>query len=239
MRVLPALLALLALSVSAGETLLPREGSGWDGFGVGAWVRLKTTRIPKGRVPSVTITKMRLLKATDKTLTLESSSRNPIGMETKKELSLPRRGEAAAGEKAKTETLDSGRVFATGKSFLCTKTRTTITGPSGKRVVTEWRSTEPRVRVKRVEETYDAEGKLSERFSIVLTSLDVRRKIGKREVRCLAYSTLRKAEDLEQRGKALVSRDVPGDTVRMDTDILRKGLVIFTIRVEALDFGLK
>ncbi|MHC4931466.1 MAG: hypothetical protein ACYTGV_04670, partial [Planctomycetota bacterium] len=137
-------------------------------------------------------------------------------------------------------TLKGETVFACGKNFACSRTRTTITGPNGKRVVTEWRAKEPLVRVKRTEATYDAKGKRLGRLSMLLTSLDSKQNVGKRRVRCLAYSTLRKrADGMEERGKAFVSRAVPGYTVRMDTEIFKGGQVIWTARINALEFEAK
>jgi hypothetical protein len=239
MRALTSLL-LTAIAATAGENLLPREGSGWEGFKVGSWVKMKRSFHRTGGVPSVALITMKLDKRTDTLLTVQTSTRNAVGMETKVTQPLPRRGEAGKGENAKAETLKDETVFACGKSRPCSRTRTTITGPEGKRVVTEWRAKEPLVRVKRTEATYDKDGKLLDRLSMVLTSLDSKQDVGKRRVRCLTYSTLRKrADGMEERGKAFVSRAVPGYTVRMDTDVVKGGQVILTARVHALDFEAK
>ncbi|MHC4223394.1 MAG: hypothetical protein ACYSX0_04085 [Planctomycetota bacterium] len=239
MRALTALL-LAAIAATAGENLLPREGSGWEGFQVGSWVKMKRSFHRTGGVPVVALITMRLDKRTDAHLSLQTVTRNAVGMETKTTQPLPRRGEAGKGEKAKTETLKDETVVACGKSLPCSRTRTTITGPNGKRVVTEWRAKQPLVRVKRTEATYDKDGKLLGRLSMVLTSLDNKQDVGKRRVRCLAYSTQRKrADGMEERGKAFVSRAVPGYTVRMDTEIVKGGQVIWTARIHALDFEAK
>ena len=86
---------------------------------------------------------------------------------------------------------------------------------------------------------YDAKGKVVQRFSMLLTSLAETRRIGSRKVSCLKYATLRKVGEVEQRGDALLSRDVPGGTVRMDIAVIRKGIRISNWRVELVDFETK
>ncbi len=236
---LPALL-LLAVARAAPENLLPREGSGWEGFKAGSWAKIKTTFAPEGRVPSVTLTVDKLTKVGEKDLTLQSEVKEAVGLERTTERTVPRRGEAATTEKAEpVETLADEEVAAAGKSYACTCTRTTISGPDGKRVITEWRAREPLLRVKRLEKTFDKAGTATSTYTMLLTGTGERRMVGKREVACLRYRTLRRAGAQESEGEALVSSAVPGGTVSFDEKHSRDGKVLLQIRLECLDFESK
>jgi hypothetical protein len=239
MRVIALFLLLVAAVAAAGENRLPREGSGWTGFKPGSWVKLKTTYIPEGRVPAVTLTLMKLLAADENELTLQISTRNALKAQETRKSVLPSRGEAMKGEQAKVEKLEPEPVYACGRLMPCQRTRTSVRGPAGRRVVTDWVASDPRVRVKRTVVHHDPAGKVVQRESMVLSSLDERRRIGIREVRCLAYTTVRRFGEQEQRGTAYVSRDVPGDTVRIDAEAFSKGKRLMTIRVEVLDYEAK
>ena len=239
MRAIALFLLLLTATAAAGADRLPRQGSGWAGFQPGSWVKLKTTYIREGRVPAVTLTIIKLMEVGEDTLTLEISTRNALKAQEKRKSVLPSRGEAGQGEQAKVEKLAPEPVFACGELMPCERTRTTISGPAGKRVVTEWVSSEPRVRVKRTVVHHDPAGKVVQQDSVVLSSLSEKRQVGIREVRCLAYTTVRKFGEQEQRGTAYVSRDVPGDTVRIDAEAFHKGQRVMTIRVEVIDYEAK
>ncbi len=240
MRSLLPLLVLLAVARAAPENLLPREGSGWEGFKAASWAKLKTTFAPEGRVPAVTITVETVTKVGEKELTLKADVTEAVGLERTSERKVPRSGEAATNEKtAPAENLPDEEVTACGKVFSCTVARTTITGPDGKRVVTEWRAKDPLLRVKRLEKTYDAKGESTSTYTMLLTGLGEKRTIGKRSVACLRYRTLRRAGTQESEGEALVSSAVPGGTVTFDEKHTRDGKVLLQIRIECLDFEAK
>ena len=232
-------LMLLAAVAGAEGDHLPREGSGWTGFRAGTWVRSKVTYINSGNVPTVNLTTKTLDKVDTKNLTFRNVTVDGLRAERKTRSVTPLHGEAGVGEKAKVEKLSDAPVFAVGRTWECTRSRSTITGPAGKRVVTVWMAKAPRFRVKRTIEFYDASGKVSQRESIVLKALEKTHWVGSQRVRALTYSTVRKMDGSEQRGTAIVSRDVPGETVRLDAQVLKDGKVMLTIRVEVLDFATK
>lgn len=236
------LLMVLAPAAAAQDDLMPREGSGWSGFKPGTWVRLKHTYARKGGVPSVTLTRMELKSIDDGILTLATTSENALRVAGQKSVTkLPLKGEAAQGEKAKVEKLGNEAVFACGKKFECEKRRTTVTSPAGRRVITEWISPKPRMRVKRTEEHYDAVGKKSTQVVLLLTELAKEREVGKGKVKvkCLTYSMMREEGPVRYRGTAVVSRDVPSYNVRMDTEVTQGGKLVWNVRIEVLEFGIK
>ncbi len=238
MRVL--CLLMFAAAVVHGQDLTPRQGSGWAGFKVGTKVRIKRTFLGAGRVPAVTISTVTLASVQRSVLTLVSVSKNPVGMEHKTTIVLPRSGEADTQEKATSKQLKNKVSFAAGKQFDCTRREITVTGAAGKRVITEWTSVgKPRMRVKRIVVTYDAAGKLTGHFSMVLAELPKERRIGKRKVTVLVYRTVHTAGKMQWRSRAVVSRDVPGYEVHVDAKVTVNGKRVQTIRVEVLDFEIK
>jgi len=143
--------ALLFLAaVAGGEDLRPRAGSGWAGFRVGSWVRMKRTAILTGRIPMVTIWKQSLAKVGGKLITVETVSKNAFDMEQKQSQELPLTGEAGPGETQKVEKLKNELVVAAGRRLDCTRERVTVKGPQGKRVITLWTATEPQMSAKRI-----------------------------------------------------------------------------------------
>jgi hypothetical protein len=230
--------ALLFLAAVAGaEDLRPRAGSGWAGFRAGSWVRMKLTTIQPGHVPRVIIWKQSLTEVGDKLLTLETVSRNALGMEQRSTQKLPRSGEAGPGEKQKVEKLKNEVVMAAGKRLDCTRRRITVTGPGGKRVVTVWTAAEPAVQAKRTEVVYDAKGKVAYRLTRLLSSLSEPGKIGTRTVRCVKYKLRRSYQDGRVvTGVALSSREVPGGLVRQEEETTRGTEKVLTTRVELLAF---
>jgi hypothetical protein len=230
--------ALLFLAAVAGaQDLRPREGSGWAGFKVGSWVRMKRTAIVTGGVPKVIIWKQNLTKVGAKLLTVETVSRNALGMERKDSQQLPRAGEAGPGETQKVEKLKNEVVVAVGKRLDCTRRRITVTGRRGKRVVTVWTATRPQISAKRSEVHYDAAGKVVYRVTRLLSSLNVSREVGSRKVRCVEYKTrlVHQNGDVVT-GVALTSRDVPGGLVWMEEETSRRSEKVLTMRVEMLAF---
>jgi hypothetical protein len=228
--------ALLFLAALAGaEDLRPRSGSGWAGFRVGTWVRIKHTATPAGRVPKVAIWTHNLKKVGERLLTLETVSKNALGMEQKQSQDLPRTGEAGPGEKQKVETLKNEVVVAAGKRLDCARQRITVTGPRGKRVITVWTATVPQVSAKRDEAHYDAAGKLVYRMTKLLSALNEKRQVGSRTIRCVKYKTRASYQNGDvATGVALTSREVPGGLVWMEEETLRGPEKTRTSRTELL-----
>ncbi|MHC4957579.1 MAG: hypothetical protein ACYTGN_04325 [Planctomycetota bacterium] len=234
-----ALLLLLAASaaIAADENLLPREGGGWDGFAVGTQVRIKRTWLSANQVPRVTITTMELTKADDKVLTIVSRSSNAFGAANQEQtIPMPRRGEAGANEKSTEKALDKQLVFAAGKRFDCDRRQITVTGPQGKRVITEWTTAKPRLRVKREVVTYDMTGKLSARTSMLLEEFAKPRKVGKLDLPCLKYSVVQTHGGSKVEETVYVCRDVPGWTVWSNALATLNGNRAWSVRMEVLDF---
>jgi hypothetical protein len=236
MRALLLLLA-AAAAIAADENLKPREGGGWDGFPVGTTVRIKRTWLSANQVPRVTITTMELKKADDKLLTLESKSENAFGAANQKQtIPMPRRGEAGADEKSTERKLDKQLVFAAGKRFDCDRRQVTVTGPRGKRVITEWTVESPRVRVKREVLAYDMTGKAAGRTTMLLEELPKPRKVGERTLPCLKYSVVQTQGGSRVEETVYVCRDVPGWTVWSDAQATLNGRRAWSVRMEVLDF---
>ncbi|MGQ0612601.1 MAG: hypothetical protein ACT4PV_02465 [Planctomycetaceae bacterium] len=241
MRAVRMLLLLAGAALAAPpEDYTMREGSGWAGFLKGSWIKVKTSLWIAGRAPSVSVTTSRLVEVTADALTIEMSSVEALTGEEKSRLVLPARGEAGPGEKEeRLETLGDEAVFACGKSMACGRSRVTVTGKDGKRVVTLWTAREPRVVVKRVVETFDAKGAIAGMESWLLTSLAETHTVEGRQLRCLAYATRSKDARGDGEGTALVSRSVPQQTVRFDLKMTREGVTTYTLAVQLLDFEAK
>jgi hypothetical protein len=231
---------LFLAAVAGAEDLRPRAGSGWAGFRAGSWVRIKHTAIFPGRVPRVSIWKQSLTEVGKKLLTLETVTTNVVGVEKKQVQQVPRTGEAGPGEKQKVEKLKNEVVQAAGKRLDCTRQRTTVTGPGGKRVITVWTAAKPPVLAKRAEVYYDAKGKVLYRVTRLLSSLDESRRVGTRKVRCVKYKTRASyADGRVTVGTALTSRDVPGSLVLVEDEMTRGTERVMTSRVELLAFETK
>ena len=68
--------------------------------------------------------------------------------------------------------LESTTLKAAGKTFSCARRVTTLKSKTGKRVITEWNTTQaPRLRVRRVEKRFDAKGKQIETITMDLAEL--------------------------------------------------------------------
>ncbi len=74
---------------------------------------------------------------------------------------------------------------------------------------------------------------------MALDELPKERRIGKRKVTVLVYTTVYTAGKKQWRSRAVVSRDVPAYEVRVDTEVTENGKRIHTIRTEVLDFEIK
>ena len=233
-------LLLCALAAKA-QDLRPRGGAGWEGFKPGTSVRIKRTWLSAKKTPRVTISTWTLKEVGPKHLTLDIVTANAVGIEQRNSIKLPRSGEAGAGESARTQALANETIFVAGAKFDCQRTRTTVTGPQGKRIITEWTSTTaPRMRIKRTEEYLTATGRPAGRFSLVLTATDAVQVIGSAKLRCLKYSSRRDQGGYRMRGISHVSREIPGYEVMSDIEATDKeGVRVFSIRVQVLDFTVK
>jgi len=233
------LLVLLFLLASV-EDLTPREGSGWAGFQPGTWVRIKQTRLQPGRMLAPTITRISLSKADAKTLTLAIKTENALGVSAEEQRAVvPATGDAGPGEKEKVEGLGEEEVAAAGKTFLCDHVRSTVTGATGKRVITKWIARDPKVFAKRVTVTYGIDGKEASRETLLLAALAEERTVGVRKVRCVRYEKRLTEADFEWQGTAYLSREVPTGFVWSEDEVRQKGAVVLTQRAEILEFGTK
>lgn len=239
-------LLLLLAAPAAAEDLLPREGSGWAGFKPGTSVRIKRTVVREGRTPTVTISTTTLIEVGEKQLTLETVSRNPLGMEETTRSTVPRKGEAGPGETQETETLPEEAVSAAGRRFECTRVRTTVTGQEGRRVITDWIGGEPRMRIKRSVVSYDAQGGVVDTHVMLLAGPEEKREVDGHEVRCLRYRTLRTTGRAaagpgtrEESGEAWTSREVPFNIVRVDAEVRENGRKVLSYRIEAIGMEIK
>ncbi len=257
---LTGVLLFCVVAATAGEDLTRREASGWAGFKKGTQVRYKRTVKHAGGAPRILTTTARLIEIGEKELKIELVNRQD-GHEQRTEATLPRTGLAGSGEKVvKVEDLGVEVVKAAGQTFTCTKKRTTIRGSrttkterTGKdprevkkttegtadRVITEWIADKPKVLVKSVEiSTWPDNSPPLETEETLLVSLDDRRKVGEREIRCLLY----KKEQIEgevrtSQAELAYSRVVPGGVVWAKNEILEQGRVIATeiVRCESFD----
>jgi hypothetical protein len=234
-------LLVLLLLVAGVEDLTPREGSGWAGFEVGTWVRIKNTRLQPDRMLAPTITKMTLAKADDKTLTISIDAENAFGASAEvQKVVVNVSGDAGPGEREKVEGRGEEELPIAGKVVVCDRVQATVTGPTGKRVITKWIARDPKVFAKRVTTSYDSDGKELSSETLVLQSLvPEERTVGTKKVRCVKYATKMTEAGYEYKGTAYLSRDVPGSLVWREDEIRKDGALLLTQRAEALDTGTK
>lgn len=233
------LLVLFSL-LAAAEDLTPREGSGWAGFEPGAWVRIKQTRLQPGRMLVPTITRISLAKADAKALTLAIKTENALGVSNEvQQAVVPATGDAGAGETEKVEGRGEEEVAVAGKTLPCDRAQSTVTGPSGKRVITKWTARDPKVLAKRVTVTYGIDGKEASRETLLLAALSEERTVGGRKIRCVKYEKRLTEADFEWLGTAYLSREMPGSLVWSEDEVRQKGAVVLTQRAEILEFGTK
>jgi len=233
-------LLVLVLLAAAPEDLTPREGSGWAGFAPGAWVRIKQTRLQTGRMLAPTITRISLSKADAKALTLAIKTENALGVSDEvQQAVVPATGDAGTGETEKVEGLGEEEVAVAGKTVLCDRTQATVTGPTGKRVITKWVARDPKVLAKRVTIAFGVDGKEASRETLVLAALAEERTVGGRRIPCVKYEKKLTEADFEWQGTAYLSRAMPGGLVWSEDEVRQKGAVILTQRAEILEFGTK
>lgn len=231
--------ALALLLLAAPQDLSPREGSGWEGFRPGTTVKTRTTFRRGEGVPVTEITVTTLLRIEADALVLADVKDDGLREPQRSERRVPRRGEAASGEKEEAAKPDAERVPACGRTFDCVRRRATYTGPQGRRVVTEWTAQDPKVRVKRLEKHFDAKGEVVLTDSHRLVALDEQRTVGTVAVPCTQYDVLQRLGAQEREGTAWLSRDVPGGMVRLDMKATEEGKVVMTFRWEVLEFDAK
>ena len=243
MRVL-AFVCLLCVLGSAETNLLPRAGSGWSGFKKGSSVRMKLVQIPTGQNARVTIWTTTMKEVGSDFLTLSTVAKNVVGMEQKQETKVPRKGEAGPGEKETIEKLGEEILLVGRKRMKCSRVRRKIRSANGRRIITDWFAADPKVRAKREMTVYDKEGNLTQSVTMLLNSLNERRTVAGKPVRCLRYRYLLRQKiagrkDMQEIGTVYTSREVPGNDVYMDTKVHQGGRVIMEKRVIALAFEAK
>ncbi len=233
-------LFVLLFLAAAPEDLTPREGSGWAGFPPGVWVRIKQTRVQTGRMLAPTITRISLSKADKSTLTLGIKTENALGVSNEvQQVVVPAAGEAGPGEKEKVEGLGEEALKVAGKEFLCDRVQSTVTGPTGKRVITKWIARDPKVFAKRVTVAYGIDGKEVSSETLLLAALAEERTVGGKKIRCVKYEKLLTEADFEWHGTAYLSREMPGSLVWSEDEVRQKGAVVLTQRAEVLESGTK
>jgi hypothetical protein len=230
---------LLLAAVALAADLTPREGQGWSGFKAGTWLRLKRTVIQPGRMLTPTVTRFTLERADERTLTLVIKAENALGMAEDARQTVPAKGEAGPGEEEKVEELEGEVLVVAGRELACAVLRSTISGPAGKRVVTKWIGKEPKVVVKRFTTTYGPDGKKAAEESLLLKSLAEERPVGDRTLSCVKYATKREDGGLQWAGEAYLSREVPGGVVWSEEEVRKGAALVFTMRVEAIEFEAK
>jgi hypothetical protein len=223
---MPAMRSALVLCLIAwaagAEDLRQREAAGWEGFGEGSWVKLKTIVHTKGKV-AISISTTHLKKIGTKTLELGTVVKNAFGEETPSSQKIPRKGEAGVDEKQIVEGLPKQKVTAVKRTFDCSVRRITVTGPHGKRVITIWEAAEPQVLVKRTIRSFDPKGKLFKDESWTLKSLKENFTVMRQAVPCVVYTTVAEIGGARYDGVLYLSRTIPGSTVRAELKSTREG----------------
>ncbi len=240
---MPAMRSALVLCLIAwaagAEDLRQREAAGWEGFGEGSWVKLKTIVHTEGKV-AISISTTHLKKIGTKTLELGTVVKDAFGEETGSSQKIPRKGEAGVDEKQIVEGLPKQKVTAVKRTFDCSVRRITVTGPHGKRVITIWEAAEPQVLVKRTIRSFDPKGKLFKDESWTLKSLKKNFTVMRQAVACVVYATAADVGGARYDGTLLLSREIPGSTVRAEQKITRAGRKqAVTIIYELLEYARK
>lgn len=240
MRAIAIALSVLAAGAGAAPDDGLREGSGWAGFGAGTWCKLKNSIWIEGRAPSVSVTLSKLAKAGKETLDVETKTVDMVGREETGKLELPVSGEAGKGEREeKREELSDEAVLAAGKTAACARTRVTVTGPKGRRVVTRWVARDTKRLAKKTVEHFDAEGKAVSTETMLLEEVDVPREVAGRKLRCVVYAVRSVTPAGVGQGRSCFCRDVPGGLVRHDLEVTKEGARVYTVAAELLDFEVK
>lgn len=233
-------LLLVAAVAAAEEDLTPREGSGWAGFPTGSWVKVLNTFTSPGKPPTISQVTTTLSRAEGGNLTLSSVETNILKLETKREQVVPATGEAGAGERqSKPEKLPDETVEAAGRKFACAVQRVTVTGAQGRRVITTWTSASPALLVKKSVVTLDGKGATIASEGLTLESVAATHEIGGKKIRCVGYRTESSNAATRQEGTALLSRDVPSGTVRMETKLFVGEREAGTLLSELREFEVK
>jgi hypothetical protein len=239
MRCLTILMIFATTVLAAPKDLRPRYGNGWTGFGKGTTARLKMTGTVPGRVPFVQVTTSTLKKVEKTKLTIEQVTENQLTDAQKRIMTVPPTGDAGFGEKQTVRKLENETIKAGGRDWTCTRQEITITGPKGKRVITDWISVTPLVRIKRLQKTFDAKGKSAGMTSTVLNKAPKVMDVGGKKVLCVGYAGISKRAGVEQRSETWTSRQVPGDLVSGEIRIYQKGKLAQTLNFRTLRFSAK
>ncbi|MHC4847082.1 MAG: hypothetical protein ACYTEG_01355 [Planctomycetota bacterium] len=239
MRRLIVLLAVTTLAIAGPPDLRPRFGDGFTGFKAGSSVRMKRTVVMPNRAPMVTIVNSTLKKVSKTVLTIERVAENPLMKPTPTVTKMPASGYAQLHEKQTAKKLEDETIDAAGKKWPCTKTEFTVTGATGKQVITEWTAKNPLMRVKRLKKDYDAQGKAAGTQSILLSKVPQAREVGGKKVVCIGYRMIQKSGEVEHRVDTWSSRQVPGDFAGGEWKVYQKGKLVQTIHLKVIRFEAK
>jgi len=239
MRLAGLILIFSTTVLAAPKDLRLRYGSGWAGFRKGSSVTMKVTSFLPNRMLPAEVQKTTLVKVGKDELELERVTKHQLTGEKKQPWTTPADGEAAAGEKETVEKNDDEKINVLNREWDCTKETITVTGKSGKRVITQWTAKNPLLRVKRLEKHYDEKGKLTRTRSMVLHKAPGLEKVDGKELLCVTYRSLVKAGKIEQRQDSVHSRQIPGDLVSLEMKQFNEGKLAFTLQMRALRFEVK
>ena len=168
MRLLGLLLLISTSVLAAPKDLRLRHGSGWTGFKKGSSVTMKVTSFMPNRMLPAEIQQTTLVEVGKQRLKLERVSKNQLTGDKKQPWTTPTSGEADAHEKETIKKLEDETLRVMNRDWHCTKKEITVTGKTGKRVITQWTAKNPLLRIKRLERSYDAKGKLISTRSMML-----------------------------------------------------------------------
>ncbi|MEM8885330.1 MAG: hypothetical protein AAGD14_14775 [Planctomycetota bacterium] len=232
-------LLLCSLVVAAPADLRPRYGNGWTGFKPGSALRMKVTREAPMRVPFVQIEETLLKKVTKLQLRLERTTKNQLTDDKTVGWWVPLAGEAMDGEKESRKRMENEKIQAAGRTWDCSVQQITVTGKTGRRVITEWTARNPRLRIKRLEKWYGPDGKPTTSRSIMLSKPPQARTVGEKKVVCIGYRGLSKTGANEERSETWHSRQVPGDLAGGKIEFFVKGKSVTTLHFKVLKFETK
>ena len=225
-----AVVTALAIATPAFAADASSAKSSWEGFGVGSWVRRKTTKkmdIPGMSMPEeVADVRETLVRLTDDAHTIRRESKTETGWESSGEVSYPRRDAAKPaddGSAPNVEDLGTEKVTVEGKAYDCRKSRTTL----GDTVTTTWTSTSHGV-LKTEVEGPEMDGTIRDVRTV--TAFAKKAKLAGKELVCRETTTFTKFErpGVPSGGPGdgttaveLASDAVPGRRVRMEISTKR------------------
>jgi hypothetical protein len=239
MRLAGLILLLSTTVLAAPPDLRLRYGSGWTGFKQGSSVTMKVTSFMPNRMLPAEVQVTTLVDVAKDELKLERVTKNQLTGDKKQPWTTPTSGEAGAGEKESVEKNEDEKIRILNRDWDCTKKTITVTGKSGKRVITQWTAKNPLLRIKRIEKHYDAKGSVTSTRSMVLHKAPAAEMVDGRELLCVTYRSLVKTGKVEQRQDSVHSRQIPGDLVSLEMKQYDGGKLVFTLQMRALRFEVK